>query len=168
MEIKVNSDINQIKNEVHQYEEERKEYRILIDFDCFSPSSMEQKIELMNMIDEAGVNERVGEIYVALHNDNPIDSELIKRINRQWKNLYMIEIDDRLDSVDEERHNKLKEMVEEKKLLGFKLGFSYSQLFNSEDGLKLTKEYNSIIKRQEDMEELFYNHKRINEFARSR
>ncbi len=108
------------------------------------------------MIDSVGVNHRVGVIWIGLRRNNPIDSGLIGRMNRQWRNVYYIWIGDESDSVDGERHRALKEMVEEKTLLEFTLSFSNSPLYVSEDGLRLMKEYNSILKKKEHLERLEY------------
>ena len=55
-------------------------------------------------------------------------------------------------------------MIEQKKLFTFVLGFdSYLSPFSSNDGFRFIKEYNSIMKRQEHLEWLYYRHSRIDE-----
>ena len=55
---------------------------------------MDQKTAVMEMINEVGVNSRVGEILVTLSNDNPISSGMIEKMNKEWKYVYWIGIGD--------------------------------------------------------------------------
>ena len=95
-----------------------------------------------------GVNHKVGMIRIALRNNNPYSNELIEQINRNYKNLYNIVIEDYSDRINEEMYNKLKTMIEHKTLFTFELLFMYgSSLFDNNDALRLMKDYNLIIKR---------------------
>ena len=98
------------------------------------------------MIDEMRVNDKVGMILIELKSDNPITNQLIEWINRKYRNVYDIAIYDYSDRLDEGIHIRWKTMIEEKTLIRFGLGFGGS-LCNSNDALRLIKEYNSIIKR---------------------
>ena len=64
-------------------------------------------------------------------------------------------------------HKVLKEIVKQKILFGFGLGFD-SNLFSKEDGLKLMKEYNSILKKKKDLEWLMYEHDKIDDWVNSK
>ena len=65
------------------------------------------------MLDKMGVNSKVGQIKIKLRNDYPINEEDIKRMNKKWKNLYYILIDDYMQTVDEGKHRELKEIVKQ-------------------------------------------------------
>ena len=92
-----------------------------------------------------GGNDKVGEIWIGLKDHNPITNEVIEWINRKYRNVYGIRIVDVSDRLDKEMHNRLKKIAEEKTLIYFRLEFSFI-LSNSNDGLRLIKDYNSIIK----------------------
>ena len=114
-----------------------------------------------------GVNDKVGVIQIGLKDHNPITNQLIEWINRKYRNVYDIAIYDYSDRLDEGIHIRWKTMIEEKTLIRFGLGFGGS-LCNSNDALRLIKEYNSIIKRQEHLGLLQYVHSRIDKLAQSR
>ena len=119
------------------------------------------------MIDEMKINHRVKGISIRFRDDNPITSKMIEQINRKWKNVYRVWIEDWTDRVDKERHKILKEMMEQKSLFKFGLQL-WGDLYWSKGGIKLMKEYNMIIKEKENLEQLRYTNNRINEPAESR
>jgi hypothetical protein len=78
----------------------------------YSSSSLEWKMEVIQLIDSLNANEKVGEIWIALTDDNPISNEIVEWMNQKWRNVYEIGIGDELDRIDEGIHNQLKTMVE--------------------------------------------------------
>ena len=58
-------------------------------------------VALMSMLDEMGVNEKVGEIGIRFMNDNPISEVMIEKMSRKYKNMYRIRIVDETDRVYE-------------------------------------------------------------------
>ena len=162
--IESTNNIEEEKEEILEYEQQKNKYRIRIDFSHFS---LEQSTEVMKMIDEMGVNDKVGEILISLTEDNSISSAMIERINKKYQNLYQISIGKQSEKIDEGKHKALKDMVEQKTLFKFELRL-WDDAGKSENGLKLLKEYNSIFKRNEHLEKLKYHHYRVDESARSR
>ena len=65
-------------------------------------------------------------------------------MNQRYRNVYCIEIVDYLNSINSEIHDGLKRMIKQKALLRFGI-WLYNGLSNSDDGIKLIKQYNSII-----------------------
>jgi len=77
-----------------------------------------------------------------------------------YQNLYEIRIRDDLNYVNKDIHDSLKLLVVNQKLTEFYLGF-FGILITSDDGLNLIKQYNQIIKDNNQLECLKYHHSRI-------
>jgi len=61
------------------------------------------------MIDELNVNQKVGQIFIKISNENPIDIEIIRMmINNKYHNLYWIWILDCNNSMDNNIHDAIK------------------------------------------------------------
>ena len=144
--INSNKTNEEFKAIIEQYESESKEYRIEIDFRWCS--QLDWKIKAMEMIESVGVEHKVGEIWVRLNNYNPFSSELFEAVNKRFKNLYDIKMVDYLDNIDKETHDGFKRIAREKRLFRFELAFNRGELFSSEEGIQLLKEYNDIMKKQ--------------------
>jgi len=71
----------------------------------FINSSLEYKIEVMNMINELNVNHKVGEISITLSNNNPINEEIIRMMISNYDNVYSILVYDYNDSIDNNIHD---------------------------------------------------------------
>jgi len=76
--------------------------------DYADDTSLEYKMEAMNMINELNVNHKVGGIGIKLDNENPINEEIIRMMNNNYNNLYSIGVFDYNDSVDNIIHDKIK------------------------------------------------------------
>jgi len=83
-------------------------------------------------------------ISIRIHNDNPISHYLINKMVGKYLNIYYIGIRDWKDSVDC-IHESIKKIVVDSRLSGFGLAF-WEGLSDNEEGLKLLKQYNRIIK----------------------
>jgi len=62
-------------------------------------------MELIKMVNELNVNQKVGRICIGLSNDNPINEEIIRMVIDSCHNLYDIYVEDKNDSVDNIMHN---------------------------------------------------------------
>ena len=65
-------------------------------------------MEVMKMINEMNVNQKVGGIRIILSYDNPINDEIIRMITNSCNNVYYIIVVDYSDSVDNMIHNQIK------------------------------------------------------------
>jgi len=86
------------------------------------------------------VNEKVGEIVIVIENNkNQFNEEIIGLMNDRYTNLCNIYLTDVSDSVNTKIHDKLKQMVKSKRLLGFGLLFRLldrnGTLFDNKQGL---------------------------------
>ena len=68
-------------------------------------------------------------------------------MNNNYKNVYLIYVVDNNNSVDNQVHNQIKQLVEQSIIMKFMLVF-YGSLCDSDDGLQLMKEYNQIIEQK--------------------
>ena len=101
----------------------------------------------MKMINEMNVNQKVGTIVIGLNDNNPINEEIIRMMNNNYKNVYSIAVSDYNDSVDNEVYNQIKQLVRQSVVMAFMLLFN-GNLKHSDNGLQLFKEYNQIIKQK--------------------
>ena len=91
--------IDDDKKTIEQYEQNNYKYRIWINYSC-DDTSLEYKMEVMKMINEINVNQKVGEISIKLRNNNIIDQEIIRMMINNYDNVYVINVIDYNDSVD--------------------------------------------------------------------
>ena len=68
-------------------------------------TNLEYKMEIMKMVNELNVNQKVGRIWIKLDNDNQINDEIIRMIINSCNNVYYISIRDDNDSVDNMVHD---------------------------------------------------------------
>ena len=101
----------------------------------------------MKMINELNVNNKVGRILIKLSNNNPINQEIIRMMTNRYYNLYGIYVFDYNNSIDNNIHDLIKQLVRQSIVIRFTLSF-YGNLYNSDDGLQLLKEYNQIVKQK--------------------
>jgi len=63
----------------------------VIDY-CDYNTTLEYKMEVMKMINELNVNQKVGIIWITLSNDNPINEEIIRMMTNRYNNVYYIRL----------------------------------------------------------------------------
>ena len=86
------------------------------------------------MIDELGVNHKVGEVYFSLNNNtNKFNADLIMKMNSNYRNLWYIYIYDYNNQVDNNIHDQLKTMVTNSTVLQFYLYFNSNYPLYSND-----------------------------------
>ena len=138
--------IDDDRRQIEEYKQKNEEYNIWINY-LNSNTSLEYKMEVIKMINELNVNQKVGRIGIKLRNSNPINEEIIRIMANSYKNVYSIAVFDHNDSVDNINHDQIKQLVRQSVVMGFMLVFR-GNLNNSDDGLQLLKEYNQIIKQK--------------------
>lgn len=78
----------------------------MIDFQG-DDSSVDEKMKMMNMVDELKVNYKVGKVYVRASNDNKLIQEVVQMMVDRYHNVYEIGVNDSNDQVDEEMHDEI-------------------------------------------------------------
>ena len=130
-----------------------RQFYIMVDF-C-NNTSLNNKLSIMNMIDELDVNDRVGKLAIKLGYNNPVDSSLIRMISDRFTNLYYVHIKDQNDMIENTIHNQFVLLIKKKTLLRFKL-----KLQNNNESRKrqkrLIKSYNRCMLYQKYLSELEY------------
>jgi len=58
-------------------------------------------MRIIDWIDEMGLTNRVGKLYIWIKNDELVNVQIIKRIIRKFKNIYSLDIKDSSDEIDE-------------------------------------------------------------------
>ena len=93
--------------QIEQYEQNNKKYRIVVDYKS-NFTSLEYKMEVIKMINELNVNQKVGEISIRLNHYNLINEQTIRMMINNYNNVYSISIVDRNDSIDNGIHDSIK------------------------------------------------------------
>jgi len=65
-------------------------------------------MEIMNMINELNVNQKVRRIVIRLNNNNPINEESIRNMVNNYNNVYSISVRDENDLLDNMVHDQIK------------------------------------------------------------
>ena len=104
-----NTNIEQCKNQIQYFEYKIVNYRIELTFRY--NASLDQKIKLIDIIDEIQVNHKVGEVWIEINDENPFSVDFIESINKRYKNLYHIWIIDKSLNINQEIHNGLKKLI---------------------------------------------------------
>ena len=87
------NELHECKNEIQQYEQNNQQYRIEIHFFSY-PTSVESKMEVIDMIEQLNVNHKVGCIAITLHNDNKWNEEIMRRMIDNYQNVHDIQVYD--------------------------------------------------------------------------
>ena len=75
------------QQKITEKEEKNEKYQICINFHDID-TSIQQKIELTDMIDTLNLNHKVGVIIIHMGQSNPIDEKTIRMINQKYINLW--------------------------------------------------------------------------------
>jgi len=65
------------------------------------PSSLEWKMQVIQMIDRLNMSEKVGEIRIGLYDYDLLRDEILEWVNYKWRNVYSIRIWDGSNRIDE-------------------------------------------------------------------
>ena len=90
--IEINPSIASKENQ-QEKEQKNEKYQIVIDF-YSNNTSIEWKRTVINMVDRLNVNHKVEMIAISMKEDNPIDREIIRRMDQKYKNIYGLGIHD--------------------------------------------------------------------------
>jgi len=115
--IKETERTNEYKNQIQHYERNKQNYRIEINF--YDNSSIEYKMQVMEMIHQMNADKKVGRMWIRLNRkvgwiknifvkNNPVDEKVLKTMINRYTNLYNVVIDDWNDQVDSKLHNLVK------------------------------------------------------------
>ena len=80
------------KQQIQEYEDKKEFYRVQINFYHFS--TKEQIMEVINLVDQMGVADKVGIVNMYVTEDDDWNQELVTKITHSYKNAYNIMIDD--------------------------------------------------------------------------
>ena len=145
--------LKQYEQKIIEMEQKKQKYRIWIDY--YNNSSIEQKNEVIDMIDRLNVNHKVGWIRIRMNQDNPINQQMIRMMNERYQNINELIIYDENESIDDSVYQEWIAMIEEKTLLRFGIVFNDS-LESSDEAFNWMKRINQKIKEKKDMEQLRY------------
>jgi len=51
-------------------------------------TSLQEKIRIINYVDVMNLNQKVGIIYISISDSNPIDSKVISKMSKNYRNIY--------------------------------------------------------------------------------
>ena len=120
--------------------------------------------EMINGLD-GNMNVRI--VCITLNSEiNEWNDRILRIMMKRFNNVYAIILVDENDYVDDKTHDVIKQWVVQQPIIVFKLWFySECQLCNSNNGLKLIKQYNQLVKQKQYLQELGYYHKMIGGYS---
>ena len=122
VDISSKSNLNDNKRLIMEYEQNAVDYRIKIEFGY--DSSLDNKMSLIEMVQQLDVNHRVGKLILYFNDSSKFNGEMVRVIMEKYHNIYHIEINDWSNSLDKKVYESIKELLAKSTLTVFELWFS--------------------------------------------